>query len=231
MVEIKFGDYTQEGLYLILKDSRRLDLTKNNIEETAKKFWGDPSKISPAVKEAAEFKRCDFCPLIKMGGLCNAIRPILPLLESLDKFVSYDKIFAIYKGEQNDLLHTADTDMQQALRYIAILNLIHYCQNGQKYKKYFHGIMPLQELQEIAIRFYLNIYWLHNGDEKAITDFTAKFKEELTITSKNQIKRINLICKNDALKNAIVNTQIIPEFLSLDMRKTLKTAFDNIEKS
>jgi len=45
-----------------------------------------------------------------------------------------------------------------------------------------------------------------------------------------QVKRLNLICKNDAFMNAFVNTQIVTTFLSMDIEKSLDKAYEEFEK-
>ncbi|MFZ0034432.1 MAG: hypothetical protein WAK60_05535 [Sedimentisphaerales bacterium] len=224
-VKLLLGDYEQEGLYIILEDSKPLALTRNNIEQTAKKFWEDPSKISPKVKTAAEFQRCDFCPLSKTGGLCDAIRPTFPFLDALDKYLSHDQVTAVYKEDKGGLcVHR--TTMQQALRYLSVLSLVYYCQVTKKYWKHFWGIMPLMRAQEIAARLYLNFFYLSGGSKSAAEESISKFKEEITITSRNQVKRMNLVCDNDAFMNAFVNTQVITDILSFDIGKLVYEGFD-----
>ena len=229
-INLRLGDYEQKGLYLILKDSTRLRLTRENVERVTEKFWGDPAKIPPKVKEASEFQRCPVCPLRDSGGFCDGLRPILPFLEVVDKYVSFDKVKAVYTGDEKELFHISDSTMQQALKYVSILSLTQYCQTGRKYWKYFLGMIPLMGAEQIARRLYLNIYWLHKGEKESIDKLISKFKEEITISSKNQVKRLNLICKNDAFMNAFVVTQIITEFLSMDVEKVLKASFDSFEK-
>jgi len=226
-INLNLNNYEQKGLYLIFPDASRLELTRGNIERAAKEFWEDPDKIAPNVKKAIEFQRCPFCPLKGKDEFCDAIRPILPFLEAVDKYVSFDKVTAVYRGDDKNLLHIADTTMQEALKFVSLLSLMQYCQIGRKYWKYYFGIMPVEGGKDAAIRMYLNIYWLLNGVQAQITELISVFKEEIRITSENQVKRLNLICKNDAFMNAFVNTQIAIEFLSMDIDSILKMSFDN----
>jgi hypothetical protein len=223
-ISLRPGDFGEEGLYIVLKDSRPLALTRSNIEQTAKKFWDDPGKISPKVKTAAEFQRCDFCPLNKIGGLCDAIRPTFPFLDSLDKYVSHDRVEAVYKDKNG--FYVRRTTMQQALRYLSILSLVYYCQVTRNYWKHFWGIMPLMDSQEVAARLYLNFFYLNGGSKRKAGKSIAKFKQELTITSRNQVQRMNLVCDNDAFMNAFVNTQIIADILTLDIGKVVDEGFN-----
>jgi hypothetical protein len=219
-------DCREEGLYLFFADAGRLEFTRQNVEHTALAFWEDKSKITGQMRTAAEFQRCDFCPLRKTSALCDAIRPVFPFIDSLDKYVSHNKVTAAYKDDKG-VLHISDTTMQDALRYLSVLSLVSYCQVGRKYWKYFLGIMPLMPATEIVTQLYLNFYYLNEGKPKATRKTIEKFEEEITITSRNQAKRLNLICKNDAFINAFVNAQVITQLLALDFEKTLKQMFDS----
>jgi hypothetical protein len=224
-ITLKPGDFGEEGLYIVLDGSKPLALTRSNIEQTAKKFWEDPSKISSRVKAAAEFQRCDFCPLNKIGGLCDAIRPTFPFLDVLDKYVSHDQVEAVYKDNKGGF-YVHKTTMQQALRYLSILSLVYYCQVTRKYWKHFWGIMPLMDSQEAAARLYLNFFYLNGGSKRKTGKSISKFKEEITITSRNQVNRMNLVCDNDAFMNAFVNTQVITDILSFDIGKVVDDGFN-----
>jgi len=229
-MNLSLDDFKDEGLYLIFPDLSRIVLTRNNIQKITKEYWESPEKIPPQVKKAIEFQRCPFCPLKEQKDFCDALRPIVPFLEVIDKYVSFDKITAVYKGEDKNLYHIADTAMQDALKFISIMSLMLYCQIGRKYWKYYFGIMPLMGGQEMARRLYLNIYWLNKGDMEAVKKTITVFGEQIRITSGNQVKRMSLICKNDAFMNAFVNTQITTVFLSLDMGKSLDKAYEEFEK-
>lgn len=229
ITNFRLADYKEKGLYLLLRDSTRLILTKSNIEKTTAEYWGNPSKIPQAVKQTVEFLRCPFCPLKNRNDFCDALRPILPFLDVVDKYVSIDEVTAIYKGEEKELLRIAHTTMQEALKYVSILSLTQYCQAGRKYWKYFYGVIPLMSPKEIAGREYLNAYWLHDGNRDKIIKVFETFREDITATSRNQVKRLSLICKNDAFLNAFVNTQVITEFLNMDIEKITKESFEKFE--
>jgi len=229
-MNLSLSDFKDEGLYLIFPDLSRVILTRDNIQKVTKEYWENPEKIPPQVKSAIEFQRCPFCPLKGQKDFCDALRPILPFLEAIDKYVSFDKVTAIYKGEGKDLYHIADTTMQDALRFVSIMSLMQYCQIGRKYWKYYFEIIPLIGGQEMARKLFLNIYWLNNGDMEAVKKTIATFDEQIRITSANQVKRMNLICKNDAFMNAFVNTQITTVFLSMDIEKSLDKAYEEFEK-
>jgi len=229
-VQINFKDFEAKGLYLIFPDGGRLELTRASIEQSVDVFWRDPARIPEHVKKASEFQKCAICPLREQQGMCHAIRPTMPFLDIVDRYVSYDEVIAVFKREQ-DLLHVSATTMQKALEFVSILSLIYFCETGKAYWKYFYGINPLMDLQEIACRFYLNLFFLHTGDQEEINRVISKFKDEITITSQNQAARLNMVCKNDAFLNAFANTQITSLILSMDMEEVLKKSFDKFEQA
>ena len=85
--------------------------------------------------------------------------------------------------------------------------------------------------QEIAARVYLNIHWIHRGNAQEIQGLITHFNEEILETSKNQVKRLNMISKSDAFINAFINTQIATKFLSLGMDKRIDEAIEAFEAS
>ena len=228
-VALRLPDYEDTGLYLILKDLRTLSLTQKNIEAITAAYWTDPEKIPQRIKDAAEFQRCTFCPMREKGGFCDALRPVLPLLEVVDDYASFQEVTAVYKGTNAKLYHIADTTMQQALRYVSTLSITGYCQVGRKYLKYFSGILPIMSAVEIANRLYLNLYWIHGGDKKRVDEVIAEFNETITHATQNQAARLRLICKNDAFVNAFALTQIISEVLYTYKDTKLKESVRSFE--
>lgn len=231
IIKLKVSDFKEEGLYLIFPDLTRLELTKKNIESVSEKFWQDTSKITPEMKKAIDFQKCYFCPRKNKEDICDSIRPILPFLEAIDNYLSFDRVIAAYKSNQDGLLHIKETDMQVALQYVSILSLLRYNMILRKYWKYYYGIIPLMTGSEVACRIYINIYWLHKGDKEEIDKIIAKFKEELSVSSKNQLKRMNLVCKNDVFMNAFVNTQVVSELLTMNIEDAIAKSIEGFEKS
>jgi hypothetical protein len=68
---------------------------------------------------------------------------------------------------------------------------------------------------------YLNMYWQNKGNKEKIEKEIASFNAVMGITVQNQIKRMNLVCKNDVFNNAFFSTHIIAELLSFDMEKLI----------
>jgi hypothetical protein len=230
ILDLRLGDFEKEGLYLLFPDSTRLELTKENIEKVTDRYWQDPTKIPEDKRKAVEFQKCYFCPHKNEEDICDSIRPMLPFLDIVDQYVSYDKIIAVYKGSEDKLVHVKATSMQDALKYVSILSLLRYNLVLQKYWKYYYGIIPIMGGREVATRVYLNMYWLHRGNLEEIKEVIKRFGEELRVSSTNQVKRLNLVCKNDAFVNAFVNTQLVTQFLA-NIEGILTKSFDDFEKS
>lgn len=223
-------DFNENGLYLIFPDSSRLVLSREKIEQFAAHFLEDPVKVPPSCKKAVDFQACSVCPMKDSDEFCHALRPTLPFLEMIDRYVSFDKVIAVFKGKNSELVHLRNTTMQRALQYVSMLSLIHYCEVGRSYAKYFLGLMPLMEGKEVAERIYLNIYWHCRGDASRIKEIVTKFFEEIKITSACQIKRLNTICKSDPFLNAFAITQAVTELVSMVNDKTLEKSFSDFEK-
>lgn len=224
-------DFSEEGLYLFFPDGTKLDLTKGNIEAASEAFWRDTSKISPEMKKAIDFQKCSFCPRKSKEDICDAIRPVLPFLERVEQYLSYDQVTAVYKTGHDGMIHVRKTSMQKAFQYISFLSLLRYNMVLRKYWKYYYGIIPLMSGEEVAVRVYLNMYWQHRGNKEDISRVISSFSEELRVSSDNQIKRLNLITKSDVLMNAFANTQAVSEFLSMDIEKTVQDAVNKFEVS
>jgi hypothetical protein len=148
----------------------------------------------------------------------------LPLIDDIDKYVSYDKVTAIYRGDEA-LLHVAYSTIQEALQYISILGLIHYCRVGRQYRIYYIGVIPIAGSEETVRRIYLNMYWIHKRNQNEIQSLIERFKNDIVSSSANQIKRLQLLCKNDAFINAFYNAKVAAEIRSMDMESELKQLF------
>lgn len=222
VIQLNLEDYAQPGLYLTIGEKTRLAITRENTERITREFWQDPRKIPPEAKKAIGFQRCDFCPLKGKNDLCDALRPILPLLSVVDDYNSFDNVTAIYKGVADGLYHISDTTLQQALRYVSNLSLMSYCRIGRQYRKYYAGIIPVLKIEEIVNRLYLNIYWYHGGDLTVVDTVISEFHEYISATTRNQLDRLRLISKNDAFLNAFVLTHLVTDILNEDRDRKLK---------
>ena len=217
ILNLKLDEFDKQGLYLIFPDSTRVDLVTENIEHMAERYWSDPSKISPEIKKAAEFQPCKHCPNYGKDVLCKALTPLLPYIDSLDKYMSYANVTAVFRGKDSQLLHVSQTTLQRALCFLPILSMIFYCEMSERYSKYFTDIMPLMDIRSISSRIYSNIYIKNKGDQAAISSIITQLKSEVTESTHCLLKRLRMICKRDAFANAFVHTHLI--FDCLDSNK------------
>ncbi len=231
MADITLADFENEGLYIIFPDHTRLELTKENIEKNSELFWNDPGRIAPEIKKAVDFRKCHFCPRKNQEDICDAIRPVLPFLDKIDRYLSFDEVTAVYKGSRNGVLHIRKTSMQAALQYVAMLSLLRYNMVLRKYWKYYYGVIPLMDSEEAACRIYLNMYWQCKGDKAKIDALIAAFKEELRISSANQVSRLGLVCKNDAFINSFLKIQTVCDFLEMDIEGAISKGVERFENS
>jgi|GEM_PF-3161672 len=63
-----------------------------------------------------------------------------------------------------------------------------------------------------------------------ILGIIKRFGEKLKVSSANQVRRLNLVCKNDAFLNAFVNTQLVTQFL-INIEDILTKSFNEFERS
>jgi hypothetical protein len=217
--------FDQKGLYLIFDDSSVLPITESKVADVTGRFWEDPAKIPPDVRKHADFHACAICPEAGKDVMCYTLRPVLPFLEEIDRYFSYDKVVAVYRGDDERTFHIAESDMQNALQYICILSLLSYCRVGRQYRKYYHGVIPVMGFSQAIERIYLNVYWLHKGDLQEIDRFLQQFQQDISVISGNVLKRLNLICQKDALLNAFYNMQVTVDLLSVKMDEVLSRSF------
>ncbi len=224
-MNLNLNQFKRKGLYLILDNSTKIAFTDDNIKKITHDFW--TNKISNDIKKSIEFQKCAFCPLKENNDLCDAIKPILPLIEVVKRYNSYDKTIAVYTNDKN-IIHVSHTTMQEALKYLSMISLFNYCEVGKLYKKYFYGINPLSTPAEISKKLYINAFWI-NKNLTASKKSIKELKKTVLTISRNQIKRINLICKKDSLINAYVNTHTAIDLISIDIEEEIVSAIDNIE--
>lgn len=217
-LKLKLSDFQSEGLWLLFTESLQLALTQDIINQFADLYLGDPNKLPLAIRKANDFQACNHCPKEKYE-LCTALKPILPFLEDLDHYQSYDKVTAIFHSAESDVLHMSYTTMQQALKYVTMLSLVFSCESSERYRRYFRDTNPLMEPDAIASRVFANIYLDYQGEKNKIVSIISELKSTIDESTHCIIKRLRLICKNDAFINALVNTGSITSFLELETEK------------
>lgn len=213
-LNLKWDEFQREGLYLIFPDGSRLSMVKAEIERLAQEYWRDPEKISEEIKKTKEFQPCGHCPHYGEDVLCKALTPMLPYVDHVDKYMSYDKVTAVFREADASALHVSHTTMQQALKYMSFLSLLYYCEMGDRYQCYLKGVIPIMAGQAVAARIYSNMYLIHKGDDVVIEKMIVGFRKEVLESTRCLVKRLRLICKNDAFINAFVNTQVIMDALN-----------------
>lgn len=201
-----------EGMYLHLPDGHILDFSQERVRLLAEEYWNNPDKLPQQVRQNDAFKTCTVCPFSGQNVFCSAIKPLLPFLEEIDRFNSYDKVTAVYATKEG-LLHLSETNMQKALQYVTNMAIFEYCEDAKQYQVYFRGIEPFLEMGEAVSRLFLNIYWLHDGDRGKVAEIIDSLRYAVTVTSKNCVERLNLMCSKDAFINAYVRTHILSEML------------------
>ena len=221
---IDIDHYNKEGMYLNFADGRLLDLSKENVHRLADEYWNNPSKLPPHVRQDDAFKTCSVCPFKGQSVFCSAIKPLLPFLEEMDRFNSYDNVTAVYV-KRKGLVDVCETNMQNALQYVTNMATFEYCEDAKQYRIYFQGIEPFMGMKEALSRLFLNIYWLNKGDWKKVYTVIEEMRYAVTVISKNCVERLNLMCNSDAFVNAYVKTHILADMLGVNFDETLEKYF------
>ncbi len=231
-MEIKPLDFKESGLYLFFSNGSTLALTPRTIEERTHAILGNPKKMPPEILKAEAFQLCSVCPHHGNSNVtCHAIRPMLAFWENMDQYFSCDRVTAVYRGTEKEKLIVAETSLQYGLQYLSMLSLLHYCEVGKKYWKYFCGVHPLMESSDLVARVYLNMFWSCGGDREKARKLINTFHEEITITTRCQMDRIRLFCRHDPFLNALVITQIASEFLAINAEEFVRQHFKAFENS
>ena len=225
-MEIRVGEFKQSGLYLLFSGGKRIVLTREKIEAFAQSFESNLDQIPAEVRGAVAFKACPVCPEKDRAKFCHALPATLAFFDELKGLNSFDHVGAVYKGREQVLVLVPETTMQEALQFVVIFGLMYYCEVGKKYWKYFLGIHPLLRGEEMVARIHLNIYWDCKGDKRKIDEVLRSFSNDITCICRCQVERLGLICKDDALMNAFVNTQAQIELLAMTKGDLLEQSFE-----
>ena len=224
------SDKTQKGLYIFLPDDSEISITREFIEEFAQNFLNNPSFVQAELKQMADYQNCHICPLQSVeGSFCRALQPVLPLIERLDQFQSFDPVMIVHKGHRPDMLLVAHTSLQRALSHITTLSLMYYCETGRKHWKYFFGASPMMPLARLASRIYLNIYFDCKGKEEDIDKKLDKFIDEIKCIGDCIIKRLRLFCQSDPLLNAFASVRNLAEYLNVCRNEVLLEELEEFE--
>lgn len=229
-MNIDVENYRKEGLYLHFENGYFLDLSRERVLELAEDYWNDPKKLSLEIKEHEHFKTCSVCPYRGENVMCSALKPILPFLEEMEKFISCDRVNAIYV-DKNHAAHVSSTSLQEALQYVTNMGVFEYCEDTKQYRPYFRGIMPLMSVNDSAALILLNMFWLSGGDKEKVLIKAKDISKAVLTTSRSCIQRIRLVCKSDAFINAYTCTHTLSEVFSRHMDRILNDYFKTPENS
>jgi hypothetical protein len=210
---IDFKLYTEPGLYLLWEDGARLALTRAHISTCTRNMLAEPDTIPESVRAAAVYRPCAICPERDRAEICHAIMPVLPFLQEVDRYMSYDRVTALYREVDSEILSVVETTMQQALKFVCLLSVISYCEVGQKYRHYFAGVNPLMSPSGMASVVYRNIYVTSDGDRERVASTVLCMRDELLHTTRCQMERVKLVCRQDAFANAYVSTYTVIQML------------------
>jgi len=214
------------ALYLVFSDGKRIEFSFENVRTFAGQYLDSPKHIPDHVRHAVDFQRCCVCPEAGEAGYCHALAPYLTIFDKVDKYPSYEQVQAFYLDPATNNLSFKKTSLQNALQYVSMLSVIDYCEFGRQYRDYFFMVTPLMKMADIAMRIYLNAFWLCGGDKEQTALRLRKFSGVLAITIDCQVKRLRLISRSDSVLNAFVLTHVLTGMLKEDMDKTLKEGFE-----
>ena len=210
--------------HLFFNDFTHLILDKKSIREMADFYWNNKNKISSEIKNALEFRPCKICDSYGKTVMCKAIQPVLPVLEIVDRFMSYEEVFVFYR-DRNGLNYSTKISLQHALYFVAFISLFDFCSVLKKYKKYFKQVLPFMSDTEIVYKIFLNISYLNNCENEEINEVIKNLKTDVQITTGNQLKRLRLLCKKDAFLNAYFETMIIFQRLTFNIKEKVEKLF------
>jgi hypothetical protein len=216
--------HPHEGMYLHFEDGGRLDISKEHVRRLADEYWNNPSKLPPRIRQDDAFRTCSVCPFVGQDVFCSAIKPLLPFLEQMDRFHSYDKVTAVYV-RKGGIESVSETNMQKALQYVTNMAIFEYCEDAKLYQQYFVGIEPFMDLKEAVSCLFRNINQLNQGDREKVHIVIDELRHAVTVTTKSCVSRLNLLCRSDAFINAYVKTQILAEMLAVNPDKMGGQAF------
>jgi hypothetical protein len=195
--------FAREGLYVLTEGGCFMDLSHERIQRLSDSYWTDAVKLPERVRRHEHFKTCSVCPYRGQDVFCSAMKPILPFLEDLEAFKSFDKVTAVYV-DKNGLTYVSRTTLQQALQYVVNLALFEYCEDAKKYARFFKGIHPFMTHEAAATVLLLNLHWLCGGDRSKMDAQLKEISDAMQVTSTSCVKRLRTLCHSDVLINSYI---------------------------
>lgn len=204
----------EPGIYFAFDNQKTFAFTKKNVSEMAERYWQSPHLISEQVKNSFKFKRCGICPKDN-STMCDSVQGLLPIVEMLDKFPSFEKVKAVYYRSDSHPYLIKDTDLQHALAYLGLESITEACVVTKQFKAYFEDIFPFMPVKQVARQIFVNIFFTCKGDLNLTRQKVEELNEITHITTQNKIKRLGMIVKSDAFLNTISNLSMPIQLLQL----------------
>lgn len=212
-MKLDIDQYEDEGMYVHCEDGTLFNFSLKNVYALANEYWNNPKKLSEEIRNDESFKTCSICPYRGEDVFCSAIKPLLPFLENLEGFKSFDRVTTVFRDGKG-VISIKATDMQNALQYLTDMSVFQYCEDMKLYKDYFAGISPLQSSKEKVQSLLLNILWKSDGDKGKARGTINEFQKAIDITTRNCKSRLGLMCHSDAFKNAYVRTHNLGDLIA-----------------
>ncbi len=197
-----FEGLPDEGLYLLLPDGQELSLHRDNVESCAQKMWDDPDLIPPPMKKDLRVLRCGFCS--ETNGMCNSLRIILPQIQILHKYQSFDKVNVAIKTNER-ITYYPEIEFQRALMFLVNMSFLNYCTVTRNIGPYLEGATALMSPMDIAKLLVSNVLAKTQGDMKAAKQVLVYLSSLVDITTHNKLDRLAQLTKSDVISNAMVN--------------------------
>jgi hypothetical protein len=210
---LDLNQFKKEGLYLFLENGRFIDFSRERIKQLGDEYWRNPDKLPEAVRQHEHFKTCTVCPYRGQDVFCSAMKPLLPFLEDMDAFKSFDKVVAVYVDKAG-MIFVSHTTLQRALQYISNMALFEYCEDAKEYHHFFRGIYPLMDLDDAAAVLFLNLYWHYRGNLKKIDAELKQMADAVKVTSVSCVNRLRTMCHSDPFINSYIMTHTFAEVFS-----------------
>lgn len=195
-------NYKENGLYIHLDDGKLILINPSTANEAADRIWNDPKLFSDEKKSNFIFQRCGGCST-QDKTLCDGMKVILPIIEELNDRKSYDPVVAIFRND--DELVIRHTQLQHALEYIMHMMVTEFCTLSKIYSRYYHGVKPLMQAQEVAEKIFFNIMNDFSNNFELSKLRAKQLDAIIELTSRSRAKRISNLATGDVLLNANAN--------------------------
>ena len=199
------AEFKEPGFYIIFENGEKVSINKSSITSSKEIFKKET--VNSEIKDAPKFKKCGFC-LSQDKVICDAIGPIFPLIEILNKYDSFEKAILIWKHDEKDTFFSMFKDLQTALGQIALWSMTDYCYLSGKYSHYFDGIIPYMSREQISKIILKNIALSCSLIFEDTKKEVIRFAKLMQITTENRIRRVQFLSRTDAVANAYIKALV-----------------------